>query len=1234
MITPLIRFCVRNPVVTLVLTIAGLVWGAWSWTHKTVDAIPDISENQVVVVAEWPGRSPQDVEDQITYPLATALAGVRGVEEVRALSGFGFSQVYVVFEEEIRLFQQDLIEDFYQSRTRVLEKLSSVQELLPEGVVPELGPDATALGQVFWYTVDGPYDLATLRSVQDFVVRYDLQALSGVAEVASAGGMVRQYQVDVDPDKLRHYGVGILDVARAIRRANVDVGAKTIEQAGAEYVLRGVGFIEGIQDIEDTAVGYMTARGFVPVSGVMGMGGGMSPGTMGMPGPEPRGLPAEDGALSGAPIDLERTHRPLLVRDVARVELGPEFRRGALADERGEVVGGVVVMRFGENPRDVIARVHEAILRLNDPANGLLPAGVRITPFYDRTLLIDETVETLETALIHELWITVAVVILFMLHLRSSLIVAAGVPLAVLLAFVAMDLAGVDSNIMSLTGIAIAIGTMVDMGVVMTENVYSKLVERRPDQQVVDVVEEAAVEVGPALVTAVSTTVLSFLPIFYLTDMEGKLFRPLAWTKTFALAAAAITGVLLVPVLCRLFLLSPRDRGTADRGRWLRAAFLLAGSLAIGGLAARLADGELRPWVVFVGATLIALALGWRMGRERLVPIEQNPASRLVHRVYEPSLRWVLAHKGAFLLIPLAILLAGALVAVGARALTWPARLAAGDAADDLRPVSWLEERFPGIGQEFMPSLDEGSLLYMPSLLPHASLSQTLEVMQRQNVQFEALPEVARVVGKLGRAETALDPAPVGMLETVILLKDRDQWRPGMQKQDIIDELMRRAHTPGLLEGAGAWLQPIETRVIMLNSGIRAPLAVKLIGAPRGPDGEALDAKEGVALLEEVAGRVRQVIADVPGVAGPNVENLGGKPYTEVEIDRERAAHLGITVGDVQDVLMTAVGGMVVDRTVEGRERYSVRVAYDRELRDRLEVLDEVFVRGADGSHVPLSQVATIQTTIGPAMIKTEDGRLRLHVTFAARDRDEGSVMEDVLERIAGWRAEHVAAGHPDPIPPGVSVEAEGRYESQQRAQRRFAILIPICLALILFLLYLQFRSLFVSTLVFAAVPVCVAGGFLLMAVYPDLRDWMFELGLWDRPSTGPIYMTVAVVVGFIALAGIAVDDGVVMATYLEQVFERRRTTTVPEIREAVLEAGLRRIRPCLMTTFTTILALYPVLAASGRGSDVAQPMAIPVVGGMLVELISLFIVPCLYSWSKELRLRRGWRDPHLEAAT
>ena len=783
---------------------------------------------------------------------------------------------------------------------------------------------------------------------------------------------------------------------------------------------------------------------------------------------------------------------------------------------------------------------------------------------------------------------------------------------------------------MSLTGIAIAIGTMVDMGVVMCENINRSMQEDRTARPTVQVVEEAAIEVGPALMTAVATTVISFLPIFLLTDQEGKLFRPLAWSKTFALVSATLTGILLLPVLCRLWLAGPKD--TRRNGSGSRKYAVIPGVLASGVLAVWIGSDVFQPAVLFLAGAMAGAILFAYLARERLTPIENNPISRMTLAVYEPSLRWILGHKLAFMAAPLAIVLGGCLVAFGARTVTGPLSAVFGEGVERVRVLSRLEERFPGIGSEFMPPLDEGTRLYMPSLLPRASLNQSLEVLQRQNAALASIPEVARVVGKVGRAESALDPAPVGMIETFVALKPRDLWRPGVQAADLFGEMSRLGHTPGLLEGAGAWLQPIETRVIMLNSGIRSPLAVKLIGQPRGADGKALDAKDGVLELERVAGRVLEAIRNVPGVAGPTVENLGGKSYTHFEVDRERAGHYGVSVENIQDALQVAVGGMVIDQALEGRERYGIRVAYPRERRDHLGALEDVLVHGDGGVQIPLGQVVSLQTTTGPAAIKTEDGQLRLHVTFASSGRDEGSLMREVLRRVADWRSETLRSQGADPIPAGVSVEPAGRFEAQERARQRFLVIVPVCLAIILFLLYLRFRSGFLSLLVFAALPVTVAGGLILISFWPDIQDRMHAWGLWEIPSSGPIYLTVAVVVGFIALAGISTDDGVIMSAYLKQVFERRRPTDVEGIREAVVEAGVRRIRPCLMTTFTTILALYPILASSGHGSDVAQPMALPAVGGMIAGLVSLFVVPCIYCWASELKLRWRARAQHQRA--
>ncbi len=1223
-----IRYCLRNPLVPVLLAV-GLVLAGWhAWRTKSIDAIPDISQNQVVVIAEWAGRAPTDIEDQITYPLSVELSSVRGVREVRSASGFGVGEVYVVFDEPIRLLPRSQVRDFYDARTRVLEKLATLQDRLPAGVLAELGPDATALGQILYYTLEGPYDLDRLRAEQDFTVRPLLQSVAGVAEVAGVGGRLREIEVQLDPVRLRHYGVGTLDVVRALRAANLDVGARSLESAGAEAIVRGAGFVRRLEDVERTPVGFATVNGFVPVS----MGGEAGR----IESERAAGLePMDAEGVFSLPDERLRPGRVLTIADLGRVEFGPGFLRGTLADGQGERTGGVVTMRFGANPLVVLDGLRSEISRLNDPASGLLPPGMRVRPFYDRGRLIEETQATLERALVQEVAITVLVVLAFLLHLRASFIVASTLPLAVLFSLACMHLLGVDSNLMSLMGIAIAIGTVVDLGVVMCENIYRRLEEELGSRPIERILEDAAVEVGPALFTAVMTTVVSFLPIFFLSETEGKLFRPLAWTKTFALVGAALTGVLLVPVLCKLMLLNAEERqraglaGAARLGRLLRSAAGVVAVLGVAWLGARIAPFGLRPAV----SALIAAAACWwvldQMAKQRLVPIDESPVSRAIWSLYRPGLTWALDNKGKFLLFPGAVVLAGVVAALGGERLAGPLVALFGPKVGELRPVVWLAERVPGLGTEFMPPLDEGDLLYMPSLLPQASAGTTLEVMQRQNLLFEAVPEVARVVGKLGRAESALDPAPIGMIETVIALRPRSEWRPGMTRRALLAELEALAHTPGVLEGRGAWLQPIETRVIMLNSGLRAPLAIRIQGSPRDEAGGQLPLADALAQLERVGAQIRDRLREVPGVAGPIVENLGGKPYVEWVFDRERAGSLGVDLAEALETLEAVAGTADAGRSYEGRQRFALRTVWQREMRDTPGALASAWVPGAGGAPVPLGRIAELQHTTGPAMVKTEDGMLRLYVTFAADGRDEGSAMVAALQELDRWRAEERSAGRPDPLPAGLSLSPAGRYEAQARARARFGILIPVAVGVILFLLYTRFRSLAVSLNVFAALPVAAAGGLLALVFWPTCVDLLFAMGVFPEPSAGPVHVTVAVLVGFIALAGIAVDDGVVLATYLEQTRRARPTQTVAQIRSAVLEAGLRRIRPCLMTTATTLLALTPILFSTGRGSDVAIPMALPVVGGMLASLTALFVVPVIYAWGLEAGRGHGEQMPN-----
>lgn len=1119
-----------------VLLVAGLaIYGSYAYDDVPIDAIPDISENQVVVYTPWPGRSPKDVEDQVTYPLAVSLQGIPDVYDVRSISGFGFSQIYVVFEDGT---------DIYWARSRVLERLNVAQRDLPPDARSGLGPDATSLGQIFWYTVDSPsgaHDLAELRSIQDWTVRYALQTVKGVAEVASVGGFVQEYQIDADPHRLRAHGVSLGQLAQAVKRANLDVGAKVVEGAGVEYVIRGVGFIKKLGDLEETVV-------------------------------------------------VEREHVPIRIRDVATVTLGPAFRRGALADENGELVGGVVTMRYGANPLHVIERVKEALDRLRPS----LPEGVVIRPFYDRTLLVQETEATLVETLQFESLITVIVILLFLLHIRSSLLVALTLPTAVLISFVAMRVFGVDANIMSLAGIAIAIGTMVDMGIVITENIHRHLTERPPEKSRRKAIHEATSEVAGAVFTAISTTVVSFLPVFLLTDQEGKLFRPLAWTKSFALASALIVSVTLVPVLAHYFLKPGRLRRPAAA---LLAGFLggVAGALlyvwADGATAipGSLMSGILRVQPALLGAITGAVmgGLAFKAMREPLTPLEENPVARAVVAGYTPVLRWVLRHKVWFAAAPALIVLWGAMVWLGApkvlRPVTWGMEQVGIDPAR-VRPVAALEARFPGVGREFMPPLDEGGLLFMPSILPHGSLNQSIDVMIAQNKGMLEVPEIVRVVGKAGRAETALDPAPVGMVETILVLKPRHEWRPGLTLAGLIAELRQKTDIIGV---APSWLQPIETRIVMLQSGIKASIGQRIFG----PSSEA---------IEEATLVFEQALKHVKGASDVTALRLMGKPYLEVKPNRHRMARYGLRVEDVQRIIEIALGGMPQSRSVEGRERYPIRVRYARAWREDIAVIRGTPVPVGKGAYVPLSAVADFEITAGPAMIRGEGGQLVGYVMFNAQGRDEVGLVEEADKHLQ----EMIARGDIE-IPDGVYWDWRGRYQNQVRAAKRLSILIPLCLLVNLLLHFLHFGRIGPSLIVFLGIPVALSGGFILLDFYGA-------------------YLTVAVWVGFIAVFGIAADDGIVIGTYIQQVIRRRKPTTVEGVRAAVLEAGRKRIRPALMTSVTTILALIPIFLTEGRGSDVMRPMALPSIGGMIVAAITWFVVPMAYSAIEERRVLRS----------
>lgn len=1168
----IIRWCLSNRLLVMLACLIVISGGYYSMTHATVDAIPDIGEKQVIVVADWPGRSPQDVEDQVTYPLTVSLSGTPGVKSIRSSSGSGFSMVTVIFKDSV---------DYYWARSRVLERMNVAQSKMPQGVMPTLGPDATALGQVFYYTLqaDGA-DLQQLRSLQDWYVRYQLQAVEGVTEVATLGGYVKQYQIDVIPEKLRAQRVTLPEVYDAVRRSNVDVGAQVVENNRYEFFIRGKGFVKSIADIQNIVI-------------------------------------------------RQEAGTPIFVKNVATVQLGPEFRRATLNNQGREAVGAVVLMRYGENPRDVIARLKQRIAEIEPGLQILLASGkvspVKLVPYYDRTDIILETMATLRDNLIEETVVVGLIVLLFLLHLRSSLTVLPTLPLALALSFTAMYLFGVDSNIMSLAGIAIAIGDVSDMGIIMTENIYRRLADetKRPYGEVV---YDAASEVGGAILTAVSNTIISFIPVFALTGAEGRMFQPLAYTKTFAIAASAILAITVVPVFC-YYLLKPVV--------WSRARSLLvasaAGLLAIIVLRLAISWGlgfSWTPtgWPTAIGTGILIAVLVYRMGRERLVPLEDNVVSRLIFWFYIPALRWVLSHKATFLLLPAAVVLLGATVWVGIERMAMP--LTTTLQSTGLQPDRWpvwqrLKHQFPGIGREFMPPLDEGSFLYMPSLLPSASLTQVQEVLARQNVALKSVPEVDQVVGKAGRAESAIDPAPISMIETIVTLKPTSQWRKvtekrwysdeewlsglrpvlvrlwpdvrTIRKDEILSELNQKVALPGVLP---TWLQPIQTRIVMLQTGFRAMMGLKIFGD---------DLQE----LERMGLQIEQLLKKVPGAVDVVADRLLGKPYIEYEIKREAAARFGVSVRDIQDIIEVAIGGDTLTTTVEKRERYAIRVRYPRELRERFEDLRQILVPTSSGTHVPLEQVAELTFTIGPQEIKSENGLLVSYVTLNTRDRDEIGVVEDAQNLLQLERRKSdqlIAAGRSSEatlaVPTGYYWTWSGQFENQQRAMARLSILVPIVLSLMFFSMYFSFGKWWLVLLVFVDIVISTAGGFI------GLLFWGSNL-------------SVAVWVGFIALFGVADDDSVVTLTYLEDLFGKNKPKSKEDVRSLVVEAGTKRIRPALITSVTTILGLAPIFLDSGRGSDIMQPMAIPSVGGMCVALMTMFVIPCLYSLVKEWQVSR-----------
>ena len=1035
MINRIIEFSMKNRWLIVAIYAALAAWGYWALMHTPIDAIPDLSENQVIVFTEWPGRSPQEVEDQITYPLTSNLQGLPHVRTVRSASAFGFSMVNVIFEDSV---------DIYFARTRVLERLSLAGSFLPSGVTPMMGPDATGVGQVFWYTVEGPYDSGTLHSIQDWFIKYQLNSVPGVAEVASVGGFVKQYQIDLDPIKLRAYNVALKDVVSAVQGSNNNIGAKVIEVGDTEDLVRGIGLIGGLKDIENISL----------------------------------------GAYNGTPVTIG---------NVASVQLGPEFRRGVLDKDGKEAVGGVVIIRYGANAREVIEAVKKKIVEIQPG----LPANVKIVPFYDRGVLIDHAVDTLRHALIEEIVLVTLAHVLFLWHFRSILVVTIPLPLAVLGAFLLMKGVGISSNIMSLGGIAIAIGVLVDAGIVMTENVirqaeqYEELHGNYRDH-IWEITLNAARLVGRPISFAMVIIILAFVPVFALTGMEGKMFHPLAFTKTFAMVGSTILAITLVPVLC---------------------TFLIRGKLH----------------------------------RE-----EDNPVMRLLRAIYQPALRWALSHR---------ILTLGAALALFCAAIYTATT----------------------IGSEFMPPLDEETAVFMPITDPRISLTKATEILRQQDRIIAADPEVAMVVGKVGRAETSTDPAPVNMAETTITLKPRDQWPKGLTKDAILARLDERLQIPGV---TNIWTQPIRNRIDMLSTGIRTQIGIKVFG----PDLRVIEAKS-----EEI----KEVVRQIPGATDLYAERTTGSPYLEMTVDRPAADRYGLNVADVEDAIETAVGGKNLTTTIEGRQRFAVRVRYARDFRENPQQLGEVLVTSSNGAQVPLSKVVNLRTVMGPSMISSENGLLRGTVLLNVHGRDVGGFVEQAKREVVAKVR----------MPQGYYLNWSGQYENQISARNRLELVIPMVLALIFVLLYRTYGSVKEAAHVLLAVPFALTGGVFLVKA----------LGL---------NFSVAVWVGFIALFGTAVQTGVVMVIYLEEAVARRRAADGRLTREglhaAVMEGALLRLRPKVMTVATVVAGLLPLLWSTRTGAEFMRPLAAPVLGGMLSSLVHVLIVtPVIFTWLRERELKK-----------
>jgi len=1272
MLNKIIKYFLENKLVTVLVLTGFVAWGIvtapFGWQVGAlpsdpvpVDAIPDIGENQQIVFTQWAGRSPQDIEDQISYPLTTYLLGIPGVKSIRSSSIFGFSSIYIIFSEDV---------EFYWSRSRILEKLNSLPSgLLPDAVQPALGPDATALGQVYWYTIEGRdkngnptggWDLHEIRTVQDFYVKYGLNATEGVSEVASIGGFIQEYQIDVDPDALKAYNIPLHKVMQAVQKSNKDVGAKTIEINQAEYLVRGLGYVKKVEDIEKAVVSV-------------------------------------------------QDNVPIRIEEIGVVSLGPATRRGILDKDGAEVVGGVVVARYGANPLQVINNVKAKIKEITPGLpKKTLPDGresqLTIVPFYDRSELIYETLGTLEEAISLQVLITILVVIVMVYNLRASFLISSILPIAVLMVFIAMRYFGVDANIVALSGIAIAIGTMVDLGVILSENIIKHLDEAPPEQKLIDTIYNGAAEVSSAIVTAVSTTIVSFIPVFTMQAAEGKLFGPLAYTKTFALIAALIVSLFIMPTLAHWFF------GFKIKNTFLKKygsyALVIIGVIALffdqvwGGVLLMLfgvigilknsfedkKESFSKPIrFLFNYAELIIVLFGvvWLLA-ESWLPLgaSQSLALNFIFVVllvglilggftlleyqYKNILKWCIDNKVKFLLIPTLLILLAANIWLGFNSVFGVVSKgfeAVGWQVDETKVWSGLSTTFPGIGKEFMPSLDEGSFLLMPTSMPHSGIEYNRKVVGQLDMLLTNIPEVALTVGKIGRVESALDPAPISMYENIINYKseyilnqkghrqrfkvDRNNrfiivsgdsltnnegleqgispedlitddngeyyrnWRDHIKSpDDIWDEIVKVTKIPGVTSAPK--LQPIETRLVMLQTGMRAPMGIKVYG----PD---------LKTIENFGLQLENVLKEVPSVKAEAVfaDRIVGKPYIHLNIDRDEISRYGLNVEDVQQTIETAIGGMKITSTVEGRERFPVRVRYPRELRDDPEALGKILMPTPTGAQIPLSQIIDFEYVRGPQAIKSEETFLVGYVLFDKRDGySEVTVVNDAQKSIQ----DKIDAGELI-VPSGVSYKFSGSYENQIRAEKRLSIIVPLVLGIVFLILYFQFKSVSTSLMVFTGIAMAFSGGFIMLWLYS--QNWFADFSLFgtnfrDLFQIHTINLSVAVWVGFIALFGIATDDGVLMATYLDQSFDRNKTDNLKGIRAATIEAGQRRIKPAVMTSATTIIALLPILTSTGRGSDIMIPMAVPAFGGMLFAAITYFIVPVIYCWREERKILKG----------